>query len=79
VCQVRTLLKGVETSSGWQFHLIAVFQFHSSEALSTRSLFWQGASDEFIDANIQLALTLARKLYETKGITSCLVGFASFS
>jgi hypothetical protein len=34
---------------------------------------YKGASDEFIDANIQLALTLARKLYETKGITSCLV------
>ena len=34
---------------------------------------YKGASDEFIDANIQLALALARKLHELKGVTSRLV------
>jgi hypothetical protein len=63
----------------WQFRLIAVSSFIHLKLSLQGLCFWQGASDEFIDANIQLAMTLARKLYETKGITSCLVGFASFS
>jgi hypothetical protein len=33
----------------------------------------QGSSDEFIDANIQLALVVARKLKELKGTRSCIV------
>ncbi|KAK1321691.1 hypothetical protein QJS10_CPA03g02436 [Acorus calamus] len=34
---------------------------------------YKGNSDEFIDANIQLALAVARKLNELKGIRSCIV------
>ncbi|XP_008812712.2 protein LOW PSII ACCUMULATION 3, chloroplastic isoform X1 [Phoenix dactylifera] len=34
---------------------------------------YKGSSDEFIDANIQLALAVARKLQEMKGIRSCIV------
>ena len=34
---------------------------------------YKGASDEFIDANIQLALALARKIHDFRGITSRLV------
>lgn len=34
---------------------------------------YKGASDEFIDANIQLALALARKIHDLRGITSRLV------
>ncbi|KAK3151971.1 hypothetical protein QOZ80_2BG0152750 [Eleusine coracana subsp. coracana] len=34
---------------------------------------YKGSSDEFIDANIQLALTVARKLKELKGTRSCIV------
>ncbi|KAL2651370.1 hypothetical protein R1flu_019498 [Riccia fluitans] len=34
---------------------------------------YKGQSDEFIDANIQLAITLGRKLNELKGITSKIV------
>ncbi|XP_062224315.1 protein LPA3 [Phragmites australis] len=34
---------------------------------------YKGSSDEFIDANIQLALAVARKLKELKGTRSCLV------
>ncbi len=41
--QVRTLLKGVATSSLEMAVPFAVFQFHSSEALSTRSLFLAGS------------------------------------
>lgn len=36
-------------------------------------LLLQGSSDEFIDANIQLALVVARKLKELKGTRSCIV------
>jgi hypothetical protein len=35
--------------------------------------FLQGSSDEFIDANIQLALVVARKLKELKGTRTCIV------
>ncbi|PAN03640.1 hypothetical protein PAHAL_1G012600 [Panicum hallii] len=34
---------------------------------------YKGSSDEFIDANIQLALVVARKLKELKGTRSCIV------
>ncbi|CAL4922524.1 unnamed protein product [Urochloa decumbens] len=34
---------------------------------------YKGSSDEFIDANIQLALVVARKLKELKGARSCIV------
>ncbi|KAF8677258.1 hypothetical protein HU200_046740 [Digitaria exilis] len=34
---------------------------------------YKGSSDEFIDANIQLALVVARKLKELKGTKSCIV------
>ncbi|ONK79805.1 uncharacterized protein A4U43_C01F10250 [Asparagus officinalis] len=34
---------------------------------------YKGSSDEFIDANIQLALAVVRILYETKGTRSCIV------
>ncbi|XP_010940253.1 protein LPA3 isoform X5 [Elaeis guineensis] len=34
---------------------------------------YKGSSDEFIDANIQLALAVARKIQEMKGIRSCIV------
>ncbi|KAF0934962.1 hypothetical protein E2562_029492 [Oryza meyeriana var. granulata] len=34
---------------------------------------YKGSSDEFIDANIQLALAVARKLKELKGTRSCIV------
>ncbi|WOL05326.1 protein LOW PSII ACCUMULATION 3, chloroplastic [Canna indica] len=34
---------------------------------------YKGNSDEFIDANIQLALVVARKLHEMKGTRSCIV------
>ncbi|KAJ8509918.1 hypothetical protein OPV22_000352 [Ensete ventricosum] len=34
---------------------------------------YKGNSDEFIDANIQLALAVARKLQEMKGARSCIV------
>lgn len=34
---------------------------------------YKGSSDEFIDANIQLALAVVRKLHETKGMRSCIV------
>lgn len=33
----------------------------------------QGNSDEFIDANIQLVLAVARKLQEMKGTRTCIV------
>lgn len=35
----------------------------------------KGSSDEFIDANIQLALAVVRKLHDTKGTRSCIVSF----
>nr|CAB3448581.1 unnamed protein product [Digitaria exilis] len=34
---------------------------------------YKGSSDEFIDANIQLALVVARKLKELKGTRSCII------
>eukprot|EP00262_Sarcandra_glabra_P000058 TRINITY_DN1006_c0_g1_i3.p1 TRINITY_DN1006_c0_g1~~TRINITY_DN1006_c0_g1_i3.p1 ORF type:complete len:370 (-),score=59.86 TRINITY_DN1006_c0_g1_i3:168-1277(-) len=34
---------------------------------------YKGSSDEFIDANIQLALAVVRKLQEMKGIRACIV------
>nr|CAD1830663.1 unnamed protein product [Ananas comosus var. bracteatus] len=34
---------------------------------------YKGSSDEFIDANIQLALAIVRNLQEMKGIRSCIV------
>lgn len=34
---------------------------------------YKGSSDEFIDANVQLALAVVRKLHEAKGIRSCIV------
>ncbi|KAK6915129.1 protein of unknown function DUF1995 [Dillenia turbinata] len=34
---------------------------------------YKGSSDEFIDANIQLALAAVRKLQERKGLRSCIV------
>ncbi|KAJ1690460.1 hypothetical protein LUZ63_014615 [Rhynchospora breviuscula] len=34
---------------------------------------YKGSSDEFIDANIQLALAIVRKVKELKGIGSCIV------
>ncbi|TKW29732.1 hypothetical protein SEVIR_3G415466v4 [Setaria viridis] len=34
---------------------------------------YKGSSDEFIDANVQLALVVARKLKELKGTRSCIV------
>ncbi|KAF3323145.1 protein LOW PSII ACCUMULATION 3 [Carex littledalei] len=34
---------------------------------------YKGSSDEFIDANIQLALAIVRKVKELKGIKSCIV------
>ncbi|XP_066329046.1 protein LPA3-like [Miscanthus floridulus] len=34
---------------------------------------YKGSSDEFIDANIQLALVVARKLKELKGTRSCIL------
>jgi len=37
------------------------------------ALLLQGSSDEFIDANIQLALVVARKLKELRGTRSCIV------
>jgi hypothetical protein len=36
-------------------------------------LYLKGSSDEFIDANIQLALATVRKVKELKGISSCIV------
>lgn len=35
----------------------------------------QGSSDEFNDANIQLALAVARKVEELKGTRACIVCF----
>lgn len=50
--------------------LTASFLVLSSPTLCSSS---QGASDDFIDANIQLALRLAQQLKESKGHTSKLV------
>ncbi|OEL21684.1 Protein LOW PSII ACCUMULATION 3, chloroplastic [Dichanthelium oligosanthes] len=45
----------------------------SSRPLPSSISSYKGSSDEFIDANIQLALVVARKLKELKGTRSCIV------
>lgn len=49
----------------------------ASCAVFSPSVCSQGASDDFIDANIQLALRLAQQLKESKGLTSKLVSAPS--
>ena len=62
--------------------LIFVTPFFSEQIMLISdhpALLLQGSSDEFIDANIQLALVVARKLKELKGTRSCIVSSSFFT